>query len=203
MKNQEARQENEKKEQLNVSRTVRSLMTKVRENFPSSYLSLMAGDFITNSRSFVDSILSSPEKLKQVLENLPNNCEVCGGILDLWKHKEPKSFLLALGHIKLVKISAKFCPECKIAVYPEFYKNGLIFAHNKFLITIEAILDMMDILKNNGSLIQSIEDKLRLLGKLEGIEAGVIESDIANNSVKLEKITLAIASLLGTSHDNL
>ena len=132
MKNQEARQENEKKEQLNVSRTVRSLMTKVRENFPSSYLSLMAGDFITNSRSFVDSILSSPEKLKQVLENLPNNCEVCGGILDLWKHKEPKSFLLALGHIKLVKISAKFCPECKIAVYPEFYKNGLIFAHNKF-----------------------------------------------------------------------
>ena len=62
---------------------------------------------------------------------------------------------------------------------------------------------MMDILKNNGSLIQSIEDKLRLLGKLEGIEAGVIESDIANNSVKLEKITLAIASLLGTSHDNL
>ena len=83
MKNQDVRQENEKKAQLDISLTVRALMSKVRENFPSSYKSLMEGDFIKNSRSFVDSILSSPEKLQQVLENLPNNCEVCGENLEV------------------------------------------------------------------------------------------------------------------------
>ena len=190
------------KHQINISLTVKTLMQKIRQNFPSSYKSLMEGEFVKNSRSFVDSILNSPEKLQQVLENLPLNCELCGETLKLWKHKEPKSFLLALGHIRLVKITVKVCPNCKLAVYPEFYKNGLIFAHNKFLLTIEVILDTLNILKNNGSLIQSLEDKLKLLGKLDGIDLDVIERDLTNNSVKIEKLVIGIGSLLVTPCDH-
>ena len=67
------------------------------------------------------------------------------------------------------------------------------------MLTIEAILDFLNTLKNNGSLIESIKDKLLLLGQLEGIAADVILKDLTNNSVRLEKVVIAVASLLGKS----
>ena len=203
--NQKAKEkEKETLHEINISLTVKTMVRKIRENFPPTYSQLMDGDFVRNSRAFVDSILSSPEKLNEVLESLPQNCELCGETLKTWKHKDPKSFLLTLGHIKQVKITSKVCPNCKVAFYPEFYHNGLIFTHNKFLLTIEFILDTLDTLKTNGSLIQSIEDKLKLFGRLAGIEKDVIEKDITNNSVKLEKLVIAIGSILVTpdDHDN-
>ena len=67
------------------------------------------------------------------------------------------------------------------------------------MLTIEVILDFLNTLKNNGSLIESIKDKLLLLGQLEGIAADVILKDLTNNSVRLEKVVIAVASLLGKS----
>lgn len=191
------KQKKETKHLIDAQLTVKTLIAKIRQNFPPSFESLIKRDFLTKSRSFVDSILSSEEKLKEVLENIPPNCELCNGLLEVWKHKEPKSFLLALGHMKKVQILVKICPACKLAVYPDLLQMGLIFAHNKFIITIEAILDMLNTLKINGSLIHSIEEKLKLLGRLEGIASDVIETDITNNSLKLEKIVISVSSILG------
>ena len=199
---QDISKEREVLHQINASLTVRTIMKKIRENFPCTYSSLLEGDFIQKSRTFVDSILSDPEKLSAVLENLPDKCENCGKPLKIWKHRETKSFLLTLGHIKEVKIKVKVCEDCKLAVYPDFFKNGLIFAHNKFLLTIEFILDTLDTLKNGGSLIQTLEDKLKLFGKLDGIEKEVIEKDVTNNSVKIEKLVIGIGSILVTSADH-
>ena len=65
------------------------------------------------------------------------------------------------------------------------------------MITIDFILDVLNTLKNSGSLVQTIQDKLRLLSKLDGVDEGVIETDINNNSVKIEKLVIAVSSLIG------
>jgi hypothetical protein len=174
-------------------------MAKLREKFPPSFKSLREGDFVKNSRSFVDSLLTSPEKLNQVLGTLSSNCEFCGTLLENWNFKNPKSFLITLGHIREVKVCVKTCKTCRIAIYPDFYQNGILFVHNKFMLTIEAILDILNTLKHNGSLIESIKDKLLLLGQLEGLAADTIQKDLTNNSVKLEKVVIAVSSLLGKS----
>lgn len=195
------RPKKETKHLIDAQLTVKTLIAKIRQNFPPSFENLINGDFLSKSRIFVDSILSSDEKLKEVLENIPQNCELCNGQLEVWKHKEPKSFLLALGHMKQVQILVKICTVCKVAVYPDLLQMGLIFAHNKFIITIEAILDMLNTLKIHGSLIHSIQEKLKLLGRLEGITSDAIETDITNNSLKLEKIVISISSILGKIMD--
>ena len=74
-----------------------------------------------------------------------------------------------------------------------------MFVHNKFMLTVESFLDILNTLKHNGSLIESIKDKLILLGQLEGIADDVMQKDLTNNSVKLEKVVIALASLLGKS----
>ena len=67
------------------------------------------------------------------------------------------------------------------------------------MLTIEVILDILNSLKNNGSLIQTIKDKLLLLGQLEGILEETIQADLTNSSVKLEKVVIAVSNLLGKS----
>ena len=122
-----------KKPQHNIDYhlTVRTIMEKIRSKFPHSFKSLRIGDFVKNSRSFVDSLLSSPEKLRQVLETLPSICEFCDTALENWSYKEAKAFLITLGHIREVKINVKICKSCRRSFYPEFYENGILFVHNK------------------------------------------------------------------------
>ena len=67
------------------------------------------------------------------------------------------------------------------------------------MLTIEVILDILNSLKNNGSLIQTIKDKLLLLGQLEGILEETIQADLTNSSVKLEKVVIAVSNLLRKS----
>ena len=73
--------------QIDYLLTVKTIMSKVRDKFPPSYKCLMKSDFLKNSRSFVDSLLSSPKKLEEVLKNVPHKCEFCGDLLKDWKHK--------------------------------------------------------------------------------------------------------------------
>ena len=154
-----------------------------------------------NSRSFIDSLLASEENLSRVLETLPSVCEFCNMELDIWRAKNPRSYFITLGHIREITIRIMFCKSCKRAFYPEFYENGLIFLHNKFLVTIEMIMDILNTMKQNGSLIESIRDKLLLLGQLEGLDAEVFQKDITNNSVRLEKLVIGVSSLLVTDED--
>lgn len=180
--------------------TIQSIMKKIRSDFPPTFKSLRNGDFVKNSRSFVDSLLSSPTKLSQVLETLPSHCEFCSTALENWSFKNPKSFFLTLGHIKEIKIHVKICKTCQRSYYPDFYQLGLLFIHNKFVVTIEALLDILNSLKNDGSLIATIKDKLLLLGQLEGL-SDELKKDLTNNSLKLEKVVIAVSSILVKGED--
>ena len=180
--------------------TVKLLMKNIREKFPSTFTEMRDGNFVMESRKFVQQLVGSPEFLDNVLSSLPEKCSSCYEVLVCWVNKEAKAFLLSLGHLKEVKTKVKSCPKCGIAYYPDFGHKGLIFAHNKFLLTIEYILDILNCLKTNGCLIECIKDRLLLLAQVEGLTE-IIKKDIQNTSVKLEKIVIAIASLLVKDED--
>ena len=84
-------------------------------------------------------------------------------------------------------------------MYPDFLQNGLLFLHNKFVLTIEALLDMLNTLKTSGSLIHFIQERLRLLFKLEGMNMDDVET--SNISKNLEKFVIGVASLLVSESD--
>ena len=88
-----------------------------------------------------------------------------------------------MGHLKEIVIKVKVCAKCRRAVYPEFYQNGLLFIHNKFLITLESILDLSHVLQTGGSFISAVKKKFLLLGQLEGLDKEDIEKDLTNKIV--------------------
>ena len=106
-----------------------------------------------------------------------------------------------MGHLKEIVIKVKVCAKCCRVVYPEFYQNGLLFIHNKFLITLESILDLSHLLQTGGSFISAVKKKILLLGQLEGLDKEEIETDLTNNVMKLEKTVLAVMSLLVKDSD--
>ena len=176
-------------------------MDKIRGNFPPSFKCLREGQFLKNSRSFVDTLLASEDKLSQILKTLPSTCEFCDTELDDWVSKNPRSYFITMGHIREIKVRIKACKTFKRAFYPEFYQYGLIFVHNKFVVTIELVLDILNTMKQNGSLIESIKDKLLLLGQLEGLDPDTIQKDLTNNSVRLEKMVIGVSTLLVKEED--
>ena len=181
--------------------TVQNVMSKIKDNFPPTFKSLREGGFVRKSRTFMDSLLASEEKLNQVLGTLPSLCEFCDTLLENWSFKSVKSFLITMGHIKEISIKLKFCKTCKRAFYPDYYQHGILFVHNKFMISISAILDILNTLKQSGSLIESIKDKLLLLGQLEGLDPDDMQTDLSNNSIRIEKCVIGVASLIVTEDD--
>ena len=106
-----------------------------------------------------------------------------------------------MGHLKEIKIRVKVCSKCRRAFYPEFYENGIIFLHNKFMVTIETILDLNQVLQTGGSFVEAIKKKLRLLGQLEGLSKEALETDLNSCALKLEKIVIAVMSLMVKGSD--
>ena len=157
--------------------------------------------FVANSRVFVNSLVMMPDKMQQILQTMPNHCKYCDLQLEDWKHKTPKSYFLSMGNLKEIKIQVKVCPKCRRAFYPSFYKNGIIFIHNKFVITIEFILDLSHILQTGGGFVEAIKKKWLLLGKVEGLDKKQIEMDINSNALKLEKIVIAVMTLMMKGSD--
>ena len=189
----------ESKHYIDFSLTIKDVIAQIKNGFPQSYKDCQESDFVTRSRTFVDSLVVMPEKLEQILQTIPSKCRYCDHPLHDWSHKEAKSYFLSVGHLKEIKIRVKVCSECRRAFYPEFYENGLIFLHNKFLVTIESILDMINVLQTGGSLIEAIRKKVSLLGQLEGLKKEGLETH--NNALKLEKSAIAVMSLLVRGSD--
>lgn len=73
---------------INFDLTIKDVISNIKSGFPSSFKSCQDSDFVTNSRTFVDSLVSLPEKLKHVLETIPSTCKYCKVHLDDWNHKE-------------------------------------------------------------------------------------------------------------------
>lgn len=116
-------------------------------------------------------------------------------------YQKPKSYFLSIGHLKEIQIQLKVCPKCRRAFYPEFYENGLMFVHNKFVISIEAILDLNHELQTGGSFIEAVKKRMMLLGQLEGLDLEALERDLTNNVLKLEKTVIAVVSTLVRGSD--
>ena len=180
-------------------RTVKLLIQNVKAKFPVTYKELREGNFVIESRKFVEQLIGSSQLLNEVLTSLPERCSSCNELLESWS-RDAKAFFLTLGNLKEVNIKVKYCQKCEVAYYPDFCHKGLIFAHNKFLLSIEFILDILNCLKNSGCVIEYIKDRLLLLAKAEGL-VDIVKKDIANTSVRLEKIVFAIGSLLVTEDD--
>ena len=190
---------------IDFDQTVKDVIHQIKTKFPGTLEECQESKFLTNSRTFVESLILLPDKLEQILKTVPSKCKFCDVSLELWKHKTPKSYFLSMGNLKEVTIIVKVCPECRRAFYPSFYENGIIFVHNKFMISLEAILDLSQILQNGGSFVEAVKRKLLLLGQVEGLDKKMLETDLNSNALKLEKIVIAVMSIMlkGSDFDSI
>jgi hypothetical protein len=67
--------------------TVKDVILQIKNGFPSSFKECQESNFVTNSRTFVNSLVLLPEKLEQILQTVPSQCKYCDHKLDDWKHK--------------------------------------------------------------------------------------------------------------------
>ena len=144
----------------------------------------------------MDSLVSSEKNLKKALQQIPENCDTCLIKLSIWKNKTPKAFLLSLGALKKVDIPVKWCPSCFCAFYPELYSQGIVFLHNKIMLTIDLLMDLINVLKTGASMIETISQRIKLLGCIAGFSTEEMETDLNNTAIKVEKATIALASIL-------
>ena len=68
--------------------------------------------------------------------------------------------------------------------------------HNKLMVSFDFILDLINILRTGGAMIETIQNRIRLLGGASGIGIREVETDISSISIKLEKFTIAVANIL-------
>ena len=181
---------------INFDLTVKNVLSEIKSKFPATMKDCQDSNFVKNSRTFVNSLVQIPEKLEQVLRTVPSQCKYCETPLEDWKHKTPKSYFLSMGYLKEIQILVKLCPKCKRAYYPSFYENGILFIHNKFMLTIESILDLSQILQIGGGFVGAVKRKLLLLGQVEGLDAEKLEKNLNNTALDLEKIVIAVMSLI-------
>ena len=176
--------------------TVKHVISEIKSKFPATMKDCEESNFVKNSRIFVNSLIEMPEKLEQVLKTVPSQCKYCEIPLNEWRHKTPKSYFLSMGHLKQIQILVKLCPKCRRAYYPSFYENGILFIHNKFMLTIESILDLSQILKIGGGFVGAVKGKLLLLGQLEGLLPETLEKNLNNTALDLEKTVITVMSLI-------
>ena len=72
---------------INFDLTIKDVIAKIKEDFPASFKDCQNSDFVTKSRVFVDSLVSFPGKLDQILKTIPSKCRYCDVLLHNWKHK--------------------------------------------------------------------------------------------------------------------
>ena len=181
---------------IDFNLTVKEVIDEIRGNFPPNMKECQESQFVKNSRTFVNSLVTDPVKMDQVLQTVPRSCRHCKQDLQDWKHKPPKSYFLSMGHIKEIKICVKVCPDCRRAYYPQFYQNGILFVHNKFMLSIEAILDFGQILQTGGGFIEAMKKKFLLLGQVEGLDCETLETNLNNTALYIEKIVIATLSII-------
>ena len=181
--------------------TIKDVICKIEAGFPKNYKECEESDFILNSRKFVNTLLHSPDKLETLLSTLPSVCSYCSLPLEDWKHKNPKSYFITMGHLKQISIKLKVCPTCRRAFYPDFYCHGIIFVHNKIMVAIETILDYNHIMQTGGGFIEAIKKKIGLLGQLEGIPNDVLKPDAVHLALKMDKMVIAVLSIIVKGSD--
>lgn len=69
------------------------------------------------------------------------------------------------------------------------------------MVSFDLILDLINILKTGGAMIETIQNRIRLLACASGIAIEEAETDISSISIKLEKSTIAVASIIIPTSD--
>ena len=177
--------------QIDYKLTVKYVIKKVRSDFPPNFRELEDGNFLTESRVFVNQLYQSGDEMDK---NLPNSCDLCKCDLEVWKRKPPVSYLMTLGGLKKISIPVRRCPSCHCAYYPDLYTKGVICLHNSVMVSVDYLLDMINALKSSSSMIETIQARIRLAAKADGLD--VDEIDVSNLSIKLEKSAIALAAVL-------
>ena len=186
---------------INFDLTIQDVINNIEKGFPKTYKECEESDFVYRSRTFVNSLVQFPDKLETLLDTLPTECSYCSHPLNDWRHKPPKSYFLTMGHLKKINIKVRVCSQCRRAYYPDFYRNGIIFIHNKIMISIESILDHNQVMQSGAGFIEAIKKKIFLLGKLEGIATEELESDAVHLALKMEKIVVGVLSIMVKGSD--
>ena len=184
--------------EIDFKGTVKKVLQRVKHEFPPSYRLLEEGNFLMESKNFVSKLFSSEDDLE---ERIPKQCDSCRVGLEVWKRKMPRSYLISLGAIKKVKIPVKICPLCHCAFYPDLYKNGVIFLHNKVMLSADFLMDLLNVLKAGSGMIETIQLRIRLLGNAAGISTEEISTDITALSIKLEKSAIAFGAIIIDERD--
>lgn len=186
--------------QLDYERTVKKVVQKIKENFPSDFRQCEEGTFASDSKSYIDNLIMTSSIEEAIANSVPRVCEDCGQKMILWQFKEPKSYFISLGNIKKVKIPVYTCQDCKCAYYPDLYSKGLIPIHNSLIVSFDLLLDAINSLRLGAPLTETIKYRLKLLGSCS---ADVVSEDldVHNLSIKLEKFTIAFASILVKTKD--
>lgn len=84
------------KHQLDFKGTVEKVVMKIKTNFPPTFRSCEEGGFLSESKTFVDSLLLS-DNAEKLSKMVPSVCDQCCCKLEVWRRKEPRSYLLTLG----------------------------------------------------------------------------------------------------------
>ena len=80
------------------------------------------------------------------------------------------------------------------------YEKGIFPVHNRFLITMDFLLDFRNTLVMGSSTIETIKQKIILLGFCEGLSRN-FESNLINHCKDIEMACVAVTSLLITPAD--
>ena len=107
---------------------------------------------------------------------------------------------LSLGHLVEIKIPVQFCRKCRRIFYPELFKYGVFPIHNRFLLTLDFLLDVKNTLVQGSSAIEAIKQKICLLSMCEGL-SGQLETNLSNRCKNIETACVAVLALLITPAD--
>ena len=80
------------------------------------------------------------------------------------------------------------------------WKKGIFPVHNRFLMTVEFLLDFHNTLTLGSSTIETIQKKMVLLGLCEDISES-LEKNLLNHSKDIEMACIAVISLLISPQD--
>ena len=111
--------------------TVNLLVEKLNKFFPS-YTSADRPAFMQHETNFTKTFCDKEEEILTFDEYFDQTyCEICNSDLQCWPHETKCSYLISCGILKIVKVTVKICPKCKVLFYPDIIQHGLLPLHNK------------------------------------------------------------------------
>ena len=189
-----------KNPKINRDLTTQVVIDNIVKNFPAmSHID--SSEFLRESRKYVEKLVNTNELQNVLHESSRKFCSSCiDSTLEIWSFQSKQAFFLSMGHMACIDIPVKFCRKCKRVFYPELYSKGVFPIHNRFLITLDFLLEFKNLLVMGSSTIEVIKQKILLLSSCEGISEH-FESNLINHCKNIEMACIGITALLVTPED--